>query len=261
MDNSNSAFNPRYFGGETESSKKEVENIVNRLARYKVRHLVRFIKQIPPQGVLLDIGCGKGKTVRIIQSLRPDIKIIATDITDTSAFLPTGTIFHQASADDIAEVCAENSVDAVVSEHVIEHILYPNKKFENIFKVLKPGGTVFIETPNWTRLFLPFSPLYFWNDYTHVHPYSATALRRAFIEYGFEEQYVESVSSIEFGRRFFHTRIENGQIKTGLPAAQVVFKPKDSLARKLWNAVLDLTIHPIARDILIGVAKKPPYVV
>ncbi|MCA9373366.1 methyltransferase domain-containing protein, partial [Candidatus Woesebacteria bacterium] len=153
-----------------------------------------------------------------------------------------------------------DSFDAIISEHVIEHIVYPNKLFENSFKVLKKGGQLFIETPNWTRLFLPFSPLYFWNDYTHIHPYSPMALRRAFMDYGYEELYVKSVSSIEFGRRFLHTRIVDGAIKTGLPEITKIYKPKDSLLRKIFNAFLDLFVHPFSRDILIGVAKKPEHV-
>jgi ubiquinone/menaquinone biosynthesis C-methylase UbiE len=257
MDNSNAAFNSRYFGEPSKNSDSFGADTVKRLAQYKKKYLVTFINGIPKGGTLLDLGCGKGKTVRLVQFLRPDIQIIATDITDMREFLPEGTVFHKVSADELSLVCGDASVDAVISEHVIEHIVYPNTMFEGIFKVLKQSGRVFIETPNWTRLFLPFSPLYFWNDYTHIHPYSVMALRRAFIEYALKEECVKSVSSIEWGKRFMQTRVEDGKIKTGVKPAGKVFKPKDSLGRKIFNAFLDLTIHPLARDILIGIARKP----
>ena len=257
MDNSNSEFNARYFGEATKDLTLSKDDILKRLSRYKRRHLMQFIMEIPQGGTLLDLGCGKGKTVRIVNAFRPDIQVIATDITDMTDFLPENTVFHKVSVDEIEQVCASNSVDAVITEHVIEHVVYPNQMFDGIFNVLKPGGKTFIETPNWTRLFIPFSPLYFWNDYTHIHPYSRTALRRAFIEYGFVEEYVKSVSSVDFGKRFLYARIEGGAIKTGVSQHKEVFKPKDSLARKLFNALLDVTIHPFIRDILIGVAHKP----
>lgn len=257
MSNTNAAFNEKYFGVGGQGPQLSKDDYLKKLPHYKIKHIVQFISSLPQGAVLLDMGCGSGKAIRLINSLRPDVKIIATDITNMATFLPEGTEFYQVSADDLDTVIAENSLDAVISEHVIEHMVYPNKMFENTFKLLKPGGKVYIETPNWTRLFMPFSPLYFWNDYTHIHPYSRTAFRRAFIEYGFNEQYVQSVSSIDFGRRFLKTRIEDGKIVTGQPSTSKIYKAPDSLSQKLFNALLDLFIHPFARDILIAVAMKP----
>jgi len=257
MNNSNTAFSDRYFGKPDKSPAKSKSDYLAIMPRYRQRHLVKFIEAIPQGGTLLDLGCGKGKTVRLVQAFRPDVTIIATDITNMEPFLPEGVTFVLASADDLVEKVPLASCDAIVSEHVIEHIVYPNQYFESCYQLLKPGGRVFIETPNWTRLFLPFSPLYFWNDYTHIHPYSITAFRRAFMEYGFKEVYVQSISSIDFGRRFMKLRIEGGEVKTGQKPEFVVYKPHESKLRKLFNAILDLTIHPIARDILIGVAERP----
>jgi SAM-dependent methyltransferase len=256
MNNVNKAFSSRYFG-EPSKVDHDQEYYLKRMPRYRKRHLFSFIMSIPKNGSVLDLGCGKGKTVRLIQAFRPDVRIVAVDITDMKAYLPDTVTFIQASSDTIMGVLPPQSFDAIVSEHVIEHIVYPNSYFESCFTLLKDGGRVFIETPNWTRLFLPFSPLYFWNDYTHIHPYSRTALRRAFVEYGFREEYVVSVSSVDFGARFLKTRIEGGSIKTGHALEGVVYTPKETLRAKVWHAILDLGMHPFARDILIGVAERP----
>ena len=258
MSNKKSQFPERYFGSiPNEVRKISVSEYDRRLPKYRKKHLLQFILTIPENGRLLDLGCGKGKSLMLVQAFRPDITIDACDLTDTSAFLPKNVNFVKCEVDEAINNFPSESFDAIINEHVIEHLVYPTTMIESCFKLLKGGGRVFIETPNWTRLILPFSPLYFWNDYTHIHPFCVGALRRMFTDYGFEEEYVSSVSSIDFGKRFLKLRIEEGQIKTGLVAETKVFKPKESKIRKIFNAMLDLTIHPIARDILIGVAKKP----
>ncbi len=258
MTTTNSEFPERYFGAATKDlEKRDTAYYLGRLPKYRVKYLVGFIKSIPQNGRVLDLGCGKGKTIRLIQAFRPDIQIDACDITDMRPFLPEGINFVKCEAGEAAQFFPAGTYDAIFNEHVIEHIVYPNLMIDACFGLLKSGGRVFIETPNWTRLFVPFSPVYFWNDYTHIHPYCITAFRRMFMEYGFEEEYVISVSSMDWGRRFSKLRIEDGVVKTGYKAAAPVFKAKESTLRKVFNALLDLTLHPIMRDILIGVAKKP----
>lgn len=256
MSNSNTTFEKQYYGELHISSGPYTPEHLSRLPKYRAHYLIPFIKGIKKDGTLLDVGCGKGKTIRLVQLLRPDIHIIATDITDVRQLLPDGVTFYQTDADNLLDVVAVDSVDAVISEHVIEHILYPNTFFAHIREVMKVGASFYLETPNWTRMYMPFSPLYFWNDYTHVHPYARIAIRRAFLEYGLTEKYVRSVSSITFGRRFLKMRVEQGSIKTGFHSETKYLVPKESTSRKIWNAILDLTIHPWCRDILIGVAQK-----
>ncbi|MCF7835510.1 MAG: class I SAM-dependent methyltransferase [Candidatus Marinimicrobia bacterium] len=51
----------------------------------------------------------------------------------------------------VADVCNlpfdDNSVDAVISESLMEHLKDPQKSVEEILRVLKPGGLVYIVTP------------------------------------------------------------------------------------------------------------------
>ncbi len=251
-------FPERYFGiASDRPTLYSADEYILRLPKYRIKYLLGFIKSVPKGGRLLDVGCGKGKSIRLVRAFRPDIKIDACDLTDTKSFLPEGVNFVKCEANDITNHFLNNTYDAILNEHVIEHLVYPTEMIAGFFTLLKSEGRVFIETPNWTRLTVPFSPLYFWNDYTHIHPFCMTAFRRMFIEYGFQEEYVKSVSSIDFGRRFLKLRLENGALKTGLKQETGVFKPNETKTRKVFNAILDLTLHPIMRDILIGVAKKP----
>jgi predicted SAM-dependent methyltransferase len=61
---------------------------------------------------------------------------------------------YDEAADVRADICelpyANNSVDEIVCYQVIEHVPYNKSQqmFEEMYRVLKPGGTVLIETPD-----------------------------------------------------------------------------------------------------------------
>ncbi len=65
----------------------------------------------------------------------------------------------------------ENSVDIAISLAVIEHILNPDLFLNEIFRCLKPGGIVYFSTPNFQLDWKNF-----YNDPTHVRPYTPASL-------------------------------------------------------------------------------------
>jgi len=64
-----------------------------------------------------------------------------------------------------------NSVDIVMCLAIIEHLRDSENFLSEIFRCLKPGGLVYLSTPNfqidWKN---------FYNDPTHVRPYTPTSL-------------------------------------------------------------------------------------
>jgi len=167
-------------------------------------YLKDFIRDIPQKGKVLDIGCGSGKTLRLIKEMRPDLICSAIDFEDTKARIPKEVQFSVGSAEDLRAHYQREMFDAVICQHVIEHLLYPTKLLENINFVTKKGGSLFMETPNWTRLFIPFSKNFFWNDYTHVRPFSKYALSKLVENYDFSVSYAKTLSSL-LGESFYLT--------------------------------------------------------
>jgi len=45
----------------------------------------------------------------------------------------------------------DNSVDKIYAKHIIEHLDDPIMFIKEIWRILKPGGTVFIETPHFSN--------------------------------------------------------------------------------------------------------------
>ncbi len=66
----------------------------------------------------------------------------------------------------------ENSIDFITLNAVIEHINNPNSILKEINRVLKINGLVFIRTPNWQMDYKNF-----YNDPTHVKPYTPQSLK------------------------------------------------------------------------------------
>lgn len=75
----------------------------------------------------------------------------------------------------------DNSIDVVMSLAVIEHIFNPEIFLSEIYRVLKPGGFVYISTPNFKLCFKDF-----YNDCTHVKPYTPESLEMVLRVFNFE---------------------------------------------------------------------------
>ena len=188
------AFSDAYFFNNRDRALPTVEVLERTSPRFK-QHLTSFIKALPPNARVLDAGCGSGKASFMARVYRPDIELHGVDISDVGDMLPEWIQFKQASVEDIAALYPAEYFDAIMCLHVIEHLQYPIGMVRAFKTVLKTGGRVFLETPNWTRLFIPWSPQFFWNDYTHTRPFSQYALNKLLSEFGFAVEKIVTCSS------------------------------------------------------------------
>ena len=74
----------------------------------------------------------------------------------------------------------DNSIDFVISLAVIEHLRRPEKLLSESYRILKPGGCIYLTTPNWQ-----FDSKNFYNDYTHITPFTPKSLEMILIDSGF----------------------------------------------------------------------------
>lgn len=101
------------------------------------------------KGHLLEVGCGEGRGIQelapIAESYTAIDKIgsVIEKLQDQNPELH----FIQANVPPFQEL-EDSRFDVVVSFQVIEHINNDRLFLEEIYRVLKPGGTVIISTPN-----------------------------------------------------------------------------------------------------------------
>ena len=109
----------------------------------------------------LDIGCWRGVLLRRLRAACPDCELFGIEISAPSVAEAAshGAVVIAGSVDDGLPF-EDASMDLVVMGEVIEHLFDPDRALEEIRRVLAPGGTLILTTPNlasWSnRLLLLF---------------------------------------------------------------------------------------------------------
>lgn len=147
----------------------------NRYPYLMMKHIFHDLAGVR-EGVVLDLGCGRGDQMAALEEL--GFRTIGIDAE------PGDNVHHVCNFAENPLPLPDNSVDVVFSKSVIEHLYLPQIKnyMQEIMRVLKPGGHVIIFTPDW---------IYCWDDYfdgfTHVTPFTTKSLKVCLNMYGFQD--------------------------------------------------------------------------
>ncbi|MBA3656920.1 MAG: class I SAM-dependent methyltransferase [Gemmatimonadaceae bacterium] len=116
---------------------------------------------------LLDLGSAGGALVDVATA--NGLEAVGLDVTDGLDF----------ESDDLPLPDAHFDVVTLVA--VIEHLREPAKLLRETLRVLKPGGAFIIVTPNWR-----YSYRNFFDDPTHLRPYTEKSLGYLLTSFGFD---------------------------------------------------------------------------
>jgi SAM-dependent methyltransferase len=158
------------------------------LQRYWQRKRYRLVMGFVPKDVpTIDVGCGSG---RIIAD-QPDA--VGVDIRYSKLHYMRRTNRLLAQADGLRLPFADAAFECVISSEVIEHIPDEGGRFlDELTRILAPGGTLVIGTPDYGTLAWPFFEGLYGkvapNAYAHEHVthYTFSTLRDALIERGYQ---------------------------------------------------------------------------
>lgn len=118
----------------------------------KTEKVAGIIRRLHP-GVMsnvLVVGCGDGNEAAVLaRSL--GAKVVGIDV--NADFNADAAAIADLRVGDAEELTFEDeSFDLIYSYHALEHIRRPTKALEEMYRVLRPGGGVWIGTPNRSRL-------------------------------------------------------------------------------------------------------------
>lgn len=100
----------------------------------------------PPCGELLDVGCGSGSFLKIAKTVGWSVQGIDVDEKAIEA-ARAEKIDARVGSIDIFEGQSE-LFNVITMSHVIEHVHDPRRTLQVCWNLLKPGGTLWMESPN-----------------------------------------------------------------------------------------------------------------
>lgn len=108
------------------------------------RRLESISRLVPRPGRLLDVGCGDGMFLNVAH--RNGWTVTGIELSSSAPLRQPRFDIKQGEVWEAG--LRSSSYDLVTSWHVIEHASDPTRMVREIYRVLKPGGTLVLATPN-----------------------------------------------------------------------------------------------------------------
>jgi len=156
---------------EVSKQKEDISLYLNKRLFSTYNHIAKRLTGKKLEGVNIDLGCGDKGFSKYCES----VGIVSYPYDYPIFDIEKDMLPHENS-----------SIDFITMNAVIEHIKDPSNILRESYRVLKSGGFIFIRTPNWKLDWKNF-----YNDPTHVKPYSPETLRNVLELFVFEVIFLE----------------------------------------------------------------------
>lgn len=138
-----------YFHGQKTEEKKQLS----------LNLMTEFEKRVGKKGKFLDVGCGTGELIWAAKEKGWDFE----GVDPSKEFIEIarknlGIKGRVSTLEDAA--FPENYFDAVALGSIIEHLYTPLETLKEVFRILKPGGWLWLDAPNEDGLYMQFGDLY-----------------------------------------------------------------------------------------------------
>lgn len=143
------------------------------LLDYNLRFLKTYEKILGPKfkSDILDVGCGTDHFSKCC---------------NLNGYKACGIDFDKCNFESDPLPYKDSSFNVITMNAVIEHIANPNNIMSESNRILSMGGSIIIRTPNWQM-----DMRNFYNDPTHVRPYTPLCVKTMLEMYKFRVVFLE----------------------------------------------------------------------
>jgi SAM-dependent methyltransferase len=158
--------------------KDEKNTYPQKLCNYISKTFFKTIEVQAEKCKILDIGCCKGTALKSFNK-SGNFELYGIDIRDENV---EGINFKACNLEKESIPYPDDYFDYIYSKSVLEHVVNTDNFLSEALRVLKPNGRVVFLTPDWISQYK-----FFWDDYTHVKPFTRKSLRDAMLIHGYDQ--------------------------------------------------------------------------
>ena len=169
----------------------------------------------------LDVGCGDGRYLEMMIGQGAEVSRthgVELDAGAVQAAKAKGLNVIQSRIEDVREL-EPSSFDLITMFHVIEHVARPDEVIARLRGLLRVGGRLALETPNFDCLDARLSGKRYWGGYhtpRHWHLFTSTSLQRLLRAHGFEIERQRYQTGHAFLLWTLHHWLKYGKNRNGL---------------------------------------------
>jgi SAM-dependent methyltransferase len=177
-------YSPSYYGPQN----VKFVPLIERWVAWMTQRRAHWIdKKIAPHGRILEIGCGRGLLLKALSHLGHECH--GTERSELAAARAQRIVGIRIYTQPL-EQCPlrENSFDAVILWHVLEHLENPDAILRHLFRLMKPEGLLIIEVPNLSSLQSRLAGKYWFHldIERHLYHFSPKGMQKLLKSAGFQ---------------------------------------------------------------------------
>jgi len=240
---------------------------------FRLWRSVKIKSLVPQASSILDIGCGRGWMLCFLKKYFGFSEVAGTQISLPAIKFARERLGLKIYDRDLLELqLPGESLDVVTIWHVLEHVPRPADYAREMYRLLKPGGTLLVEVPNLAAWSRPITGKYWlsWDPKYHLTFFDPPALTKLLSDAGFRIKTIHT-HSLEYSTFTSVQSLVSRLTRTDQRFFAWLQRPIRS-----WSVLIDLCLFAVLTpfcliinlalyfsrrgEVLLIIAGKPAYV-